>query len=211
MRYRDRVLSLLGSLRALLVMRSWQRAKGIGRDHGFTADEMALLEVLARLIVPSGDTSPGAAQLREVGPSAAELLDQLVAGSPSRQAVYARGLADLNQQARRQYKTEFVDLRHDDQVQLLQHVERLGARSSSTQSFRPKVRAKLLARYHQWTSPAVEWFPTLVQDVLTAFYTSPVSWAWLGYDGPPMPEGYRYPPEVRSPREDAAPTNGVAV
>jgi electron transfer flavoprotein beta subunit len=42
----------------------------------------------------------------------------------------------------------------------------------------------------------------LVDDVFQAFYTNEVSWVWLGYDGPPMPDGYPNLSEGRSKTKD---------
>jgi hypothetical protein len=33
-------------------------------------------------------------------------------------------------------------------------------------------------------------YPVIRNDCIQIFYTSQVSWVWLGYDGPPMEKGY---------------------
>src|SRR6266850_1932664 len=68
--------------------------------HWFTADERALVDVLADLIVPSDEIAPGVAQMALEGRSVVETLDGLVAGSRPRQAVYARGLVALDRLAK---------------------------------------------------------------------------------------------------------------
>jgi len=160
--------------------------------HWFTADESALVEILADLIVPSDDTGPGAAQLALAGRPAAATLDRLVAGSPLRQVVYARGLPALNLLAKDAYRSKFLDLSPQNQVQLLQVVDRVGRQWAEPGSFASKIGTRIIILYHKWSGlfPAVLFFRTLVQDVLQIFYTDPLSWAWLDYDGPPMPEGY---------------------
>jgi hypothetical protein len=44
----------------------------------------------------------------------------------------------------------------------------------------------------------VDFFSGFVDDVFEAFYTSPVAWNLLGYDGPPMPLGYLDPTRRRT-------------
>jgi hypothetical protein len=158
----------------------------------FTADESALVKILANLIVPSDDTGPGAAQLAVAGRPAVETLDRLVAGSRPRQAVYARGLPALDRLAKDAYRSKFADLSQPDQVRLLQVVDRVGRKWAKPDSLASKIGTRIVILYHKWSGlyPAVELFRTLVQDVLQTFYTDPLSWAWLDYDGPPMPEGY---------------------
>ena len=171
----------------------------------FTADESALVEVLANLIVPSDEASPGAEQMDVLGGSAGETLDRLVAGSQRRQALYARGLLALDRLAKDEYKATFVALSQEKQVHLLQFVDRLQQKWSKPISLTAKLKTKIAILYHKWSGlfPAAELFPTVVQDVLQAFYTNRVSWAWLGYDGPPMPEGYPHPLDRRSSVQEA--------
>jgi len=170
----------------------------------FTADESAQVEILANLIVPSDDTGPGAAQLARAGRPAVATLDRLVAGSRSRQTVYARGLVALDRLAKDAYQSKFADLSQQNQVRLLQLVDRVGRKWAEPGSLASKIGTRIIILYHKWSGlfPAVEFFRTLVQDVLQTFYTDPLSWAWLDYDGPPMPEGY--PGLVHRPLKRAA-------
>ena len=160
--------------------------------HWFTANESALVEMLANLIVPSDDTGPGVAQLAFAGRPVVETLDRLVAGSRPRQAVYARGLLAMDRLARDAYRSKFADLSQQDRVRLLQLVDRVGRKWAKPDSLASKIGTRIIILYHKWSGlyAAVEFFRTLVQDVLQTFYTDPLSWAWLDYDGPPMPEGY---------------------
>lgn len=204
-----------GKLGALVL--SPQTAKELARRHRerlrdgrrwFTADETALVEVLAHLIVPSDETGPGAEQLRLLGRPVAETLDRLVAGSQRRQVLYARGLLALDRLANDKYQAHFVELSPQNQVHLLEVVDQLRLKWSQPSSLSAKIKTKIVKLlYDQWSgvSPAAELFPTLVQDVLQAFYTDPVSWAWLDYDGPPMREGYPNLLASRSPVGEAKP------
>jgi hypothetical protein len=158
----------------------------------FTADEFALVEVLANLIVPSDEIGPGAEQMAALGRSTGQTLDRLVAGSQRRQAVYGRGLVAFDRLAKDRYRSNFADLSQDNQAQLLRFLDRLHQQWSDQFALPAKLRARTSILYHKWSGlfPAVELFPALVQDVFQAFYTDRLSWAWLDYDGPPMPAGY---------------------
>jgi choline dehydrogenase-like flavoprotein len=175
------------------------------RPYSFTAEESALVKVLADLIVPSDATSPGAEQMGVRGRSAVETLDRLVAGSQRRRAVYARGLLALDRLAQDKYKSPFIELSWKNQLHLLQFVDRLHQQWSKPISLTAKVKAKIVILYHKASGlfPAVELFPRLVQDVLQVFYTDRISWGWLDYDGPPMPAGYPNLLDRRSPVPEA--------
>lgn len=147
----------------------------------FTPQERALTEALACVIVPSDDTSPGA---EDAGVT--DALDRLLASSPERQVLYARGLLSFDDWAQRKHGRAFAMLPLAQQVDLLREADRIHrGRSGEPGALRAVKRL-----YYMWRLPAVDLFPQLVQDVLGAFYTSWVSWVWLRYDGPPMPHGY---------------------
>jgi len=162
------------------------------KNHWFTREERAQVYVLATLIVPSDEMSPGAEHLDVLGPSVVDRLDALVAGSPHRQVLYARGLLATDQLARDKWGGKLVDLSSDYQLNLLGFIDHLNQKWSKPTSLMRKITRKLVTLYYRWSGlfAAVELFPRLVQDVFQVFYTDQVSWIWLGYDGPPMPNGY---------------------
>jgi len=91
-------------LGAFVMLLSPKQAKALARRRRerpreglrwFTAGESALVETLANLIAPSDATGPGAEQMALLGRSAVETVDRLAAGSPCRQALYARGNTSL--------------------------------------------------------------------------------------------------------------------
>src|SRR6267143_1452903 len=90
-------------VRRELKRRDQERSRGDGR--WFVPEESALVEVLARLIVPSDETGPGADQMGLVGPSATETIDDLVKRSPSRHTLYPRGLLTLDRIATEKHKS----------------------------------------------------------------------------------------------------------
>jgi len=177
---------------------SWRRRRTLARrererphDSGrwFTPEEALVVEALASLIVPSDETGPGA---KEVGVTAS--LDRLLAQSPSRQHAYRSGLLACDEWARRQHGRCFAELTVDQQRELLDWVDPAGSRPVKPSSLGHKVWRKATDVYRKWRCPFVELFPELARDVMGAFYTHPVTWHWLGYDGPPMPAGY---PDLR--------------
>jgi hypothetical protein len=186
------VATWLSPARGARELRRLEQNRPRDGERWFTREESALVEILASLVVPSDETGPGADQMGRMGPSAAETLDHLVRRSSRRQTLYARGLLALDRLARQQHRSRFVELSRDDQLRLLHFIDRLQLTWSSPRSLRDKIGSKIAILYRKWSGvyAAAELFPFLVQDVLQAFYSNRVSWTWLGYDGPPMPEGY---------------------
>src|SRR2546425_334661 len=86
------LLSPFGAARALK-RRDQQRRQDGGR--WFTAEESALVEILARFIVPSDETGPGADQMGSAGRSSGEKPGDLVESSPPRPRLYCRGVLAL--------------------------------------------------------------------------------------------------------------------
>jgi hypothetical protein len=158
-------------------------------------DEREIAAALASLIVPPDDTGPGAAEAAVV-----DGLDQLLAASPERQPLYRSGLQGFATLAWHRHGRPFSELTTAERLDLVTLVDGITARTAWTRtgSRGQRVRRRIAAAYHRWPAPgawhgagdAAAFFPRLTADVLAAFYTSPVAWAWLGYDGPPMPDGY---------------------
>jgi hypothetical protein len=181
------VMMLLSPGQVRQRMRRDRTRPGRGRQW-FTTEEAALVEALANLIVPSDETTPGAAEMDVLGRSAVEALDELVAGCADRQTVYTRGLLALDRLALDTHGHRFVDVSDEDQIRLLERLDQQQQAWFAPMPIPARAKTKLLMLYHQRSglSPAVELFPKLVADVLQVFYTNRVSWVWLGYDGPPM-------------------------
>jgi hypothetical protein len=183
-----RVLSLLAwRRRRRLARREGERSREAGR--WFTPGEALVVVALASLIVPSDDGEPGANEA-----DVTSALDRLLAHSAPRQSLYAHGLLACDEWALRQHGRLFVDLTAEEQLGLLRWVDRVRARWAGAASMTGKAVRRVVMVYTKWRNPLVELFPGLVRDVQGAFYTSRVSWQWLGYDGPPMPQGY---PDLR--------------
>ena len=168
-------------------LRQRRRQRGDRSTRWFVDDEIALVRALASLIIPSDESGPGAHEAE-----VPDRLDAMVAASPELQSVYERGLFAVDALARRTHAASFVDLTSKQQLQVLHEVERLFHAMAAPGPLRVRlasatVRLRLAAN---GSLPAARLFARLVDDVKQVFFTSPVSWGWLGYDGPPMPHGY---------------------
>ena len=158
----------------------------------FSAAERQVAEALAARVMPSDADGPGA---REAG--VADALDRrLLAESPERRAFYGRGLAGLERASRGRFGRSFAGLSDTDQDRLLEELSGV-AETRFRGPFTSRIPRRLTVLYYRWRFPAVDFFAQFVDDVFEAFYTSPVAWGWLGYDGPPMPLGYLDPTRPR--------------
>lgn len=169
-----------------------QRARSGNGRTWFLPEEAKLVDVVSRCIVPSDDSSVGVEDMDVLGSPALDSLDELVAHSSNRQALYARGLFALDELAVREHRAAFIELAEEEQLKLLRMVDEVRRRWSTPTSFGSKIQNKVSVLYHKWTGLffIVDLFPLLVRDVFRVFYSSQVAWVWLSYDGPPMPDGY---------------------
>ena len=192
-----RLLNLSLNLEYELAHRNRKRPED--STHWLISEETALIDVLASLLVPSDENTPGANEMDVLGSSAAKVLDILIAGSSWRQYLYAKGLIAFDKLAERTYKSKFTELEVSRQLELLKYLEKSIQNRQNIHSPMSKLRKNILIipQLREGSLPAIELYPTLVMDIMQAFYTSEVSWIWLGYDGPPMPHGYT---ELHNPR-----------
>jgi hypothetical protein len=140
---------------------------------------------IAATIIPSDETSPGAVEAGVV-----ETLDHKLARSLPRQGLYARGLASCDRLSFRRHRRRYVDLTTHEKEDLLREIERYYSPGHTSAARTGRILRGLLRLYASVRFPVVQLFPVLLEDVMEAFYTHPVSWQWLNYDGPPMPQGY---------------------
>lgn len=158
-----------------------------GKVSWFTPNESALVNALASLIVPSDDVSPGAQDAEAVN-----TLERNVANSSQRKELYSRGLYSFDKWAQWKYGLIFIKLTPDHQLALMKVIDQEYQKLYKKASLGSKLmrKFKVLPYLRMGLFDAVELFPTLKYDVLQTFYTSDISWVWLGYDGPPMSAGY---------------------
>lgn len=164
-----------------------------GEGNGwFTPEETTLLSALAALIVPTDELGPGASKIDIV-----DALGNIGEKSQDRYILYRKGLDAFDEVARRQHGSVFAKLTYEQQVRILESLDNamlLTAGTAGKNSLAARANRKARKMYHKYKlngfGEAMDLFPVLVNDVLECFYTSPVAWNWLGYDGPPMPNGY---------------------
>jgi hypothetical protein len=159
----------------------------------FTAEEAAVAEALARIIVPSDDETPGIDEVGVLDTPAMQVLDRLVAASSERQKLYSRGLLAFDVWAHKKFKRSFAQLPVDDQTELFKSAEQLSQRYWGGSSVVQKAwrRLRAMARARTGAFFAAQLYPQVRSDCFRIFYTSRVSWVWLDYDGPPMDKGYQ--------------------
>ncbi|MEW6246149.1 MAG: gluconate 2-dehydrogenase subunit 3 family protein [Nitrospirota bacterium] len=152
-------------------------------------ESFAVLEALASLIVPTDGHGPGAIEAR-----VAIELDRTLIGNPARRMQYFLGLRAFDDYARTRFGSGFPTLPHHRQLELLSAVHQAGERiHSEAGSLAERAQRKIsywyYARWHRLL-PLIEFWIIVRADVLTVFYSSREAWDWLGYDGPPFPNGY---------------------
>lgn len=161
-----------------------------GSNSWFSPREYAIAGALAAMIIPSDETGPGALEA-----NVADSLDRLLAERKNRHTLYQEGLNAFDELSQREYAQGFVELTNKQQINL---IERVGNASEelelSEYSLSNRFKRKIKYYYYKYNpnglGATIDLFPKLVRDVKRAFYTSQVSWDWLGYDGPPQPLGY---------------------
>jgi hypothetical protein len=168
-----------------------RRSKKLSTEGGrwFSQNESILLGTLAALIVPSDEKGPGASDA-----NVNDYLDRLVATKKGHQEVYSNGLYDFDKLAKKKYGQMFADLTPGQGIELLELVDRAAKDINvRVDSLSKRIYRKLkYYEYAKWDGlgTTIDLFPILVKDVMGAYYTSQVSWDWLGYEGPPQPRGY---------------------
>lgn len=157
-----------------------------------TAEEAAVAEALAKIIIPSEEESPGIDEVCVLGPGAITLLDKMIRKCPDRQRAYSRGLLSFDIWAFKEHGCKFPDLSADQQTNLFRAAQEMNDSLNAGISRLDKVWRRLgaLAQIRKGTLYAALLYPRIREDSLKIFYTSRVSWIWLAYDGPPMDKGY---------------------
>lgn len=158
-------------------------------EHWLTKDEHASLVALAAVIIPANGTEPGATDA-----GVTDQIDWMLKRRPNLQMPYRHGLLSLDNLAQVQYKRRFAQLPYDNQVRLVEILDQAKEVLEKTpESLLARVERKLSWSYYSWmgvSKPAVNFLDQAVEDVNVTFYGSKVAWDWLGYDGPPFPNGY---------------------
>ncbi len=153
----------------------------------FTARECTLISALAALIVPEDETGPGASDIDIAA------LEHIVERKKDRQILYRQGLDGFDEAARSEYGQVFDKLTHEQQINLLKLIEGAIVAGKAGDSLFARIRRKAKHIYYKnklgFEGESIYLFPILVEDVMKVYYSSQVAWDWLGYNGPPMPNG----------------------
>ena len=188
------------SLRLGLRVKEWLAMRSAGErgtdegDRPLTSDQRQLLEVLALIVIPKDESGPGADEANVVA-----TIEERLAQMPARRVEYLRGLKGFDDAAKKLHGVGFLALTAAQQGELFQDA----AEGKFTGIARLAGQAgwKMTRLYQLVRHPQTHLVPVLIQDVFEAFYSHPVSWEWLRYDGPPMPLGY---PDVTQHRDGTA-------
>lgn len=169
-----------------------KRERPVESNRWFTPEECTLIGALAALIVPSDEIGPGVSDIDIV-----DALGRVVEKSEERQILYRKGLDAFDEVALREYGSVFARLTGEQQLSILKSLDNATSLSkaiTASRSLFERANRKAKKIYYKYKlngfGEAIDLFPVLVNDVVECFYTSPVAWNWLGYDGPPMPNGY---------------------
>jgi hypothetical protein len=187
-----------------------RNARRVGTARPWLMPEEALVaEALAKIVVPSDEESPGIDEVCVLGQSAIDVLNEIIKRCPDRQALYPRGLLAFDVWALKEHGCNFTELTLDKQTRLFRAAQGLNDRFWDGRSKIGRIwrRLETLLEMRRGTYYAAMLYPLVREDSLRIFYTSRVSWIWLGYDGPPMENGYA---SLTEPR-DAAKQPGLRV
>jgi hypothetical protein len=176
-----------------------QAGRQSGSQQWLTSEEAAVAQALVKIVVPSDEESPGIDEVCVLGPSAITSLDKMIKECPERQHSYSRGLLSFDFWALKEHGCKFSELSIDQQTKLFRAAQVLSDHWNANGSLIGKLRRRLgaLAEIRRGTFYAAPLYRMIRDDSLQIFYTSRVSWVWLGYDGPPMEKGYL---DLSSPR-----------
>ena len=147
------------------------------------------MTALGAVIIPTNGMEPGATEA-----GVTEQIDRMLAQTPRFHKDYAEGLLALDNFAQAQHGTRFDQLGYDHQVRLVEMLDQAKQiLDKEPVSLPARVEQKLGWLYYSWmgiSKPAIYFLDRIVKDVTGSFYGSKVAWDWLGYDGPPFPNGY---------------------
>jgi gluconate 2-dehydrogenase gamma chain len=138
----------------------------------FTRHHFQTLRLLADMIIPADEHSPGAADA-----GAAEFIDFLSSRNPDMAAIFNGGLAWLDHYMQKKYAADFLSARPAQRTELL---DKLAWKKNSTAE----------------TAPGEPFWVWLRNMVVDAYYTSPVGVKDLGYMGNAAMSQFSVPAEA---------------
>jgi len=164
----------------------------------FSPHQGATVALIASLIIPT-DKDPGANEAGVV-----YYIDNLVGSDGEKREEYTKGIEWIDDFSQRKFGTgnSFIKLKPKEQLDILTQMEKR-LQVLDEFSVAPKDKVKLIAfrmrrklnTYLLKLSDApdvdlAEFFRTMKYDVFDGFYSHPISWPMLSYQGPPQYSGY---------------------
>lgn len=153
----------------------------------FDKHQYELVATLAAILIPSDD-GPGATEAGVV-----DDIDKLVADSENRRGLYTKGLQWIDDLSQGKYETGFLSLDTKEQINLLHRIDESATmRRRPVTSFIDRVDRKIEKIWDDrfGIGRKASFFKTIQKDVISAFYSNPISWHAIGFYGPPQPVGY---------------------
>jgi hypothetical protein len=136
-----------------------KKATGVYAPKLFNAHEYKTMQRLADLIIPADEVSKGA-----LDSGACEFIDLLSSQNPDMAYIYTGGIAWLDRQMQKRYRSDFVDAKPEQQTAMLDLI-----------AYRKNDSPEL--------GPGIQFFDWARKMVADAFYTSPVGIKDLGFVG----------------------------
>ncbi len=132
------------------------------------------------------------------GPSTKEIdlvhaLSVFVNGSPQRFLAYREGLARVEILSQTLYASRFGELPLESRHRLLAYLDEVKTNIDQPAStLKDKIVRKLRYVYYTWRGvlQTADFWITLRNDSIAVYYSHELTWKWLGYNGPPFPDGY---------------------
>jgi hypothetical protein len=149
-----------------------------------SAEQVELLKTLCGLMFPDDGNGPSALDLKLV--EALEVSGQSV-------QLYSEGMKALDTLSRRKYGRPFSLLPVERQISVLHRLDGVVQEIyKAPQNFRSRIVQKLTYLYYWWNGSwrAAEFWCRLRDDACRTYYSHDLTWKWLGYSGPPFPNGY---------------------
>ena len=176
-----------------------ETAKGTYKVKTFEPAEFQTLERLAEIIVPKDDTSGSA---RDAG--APEFIDTLASQNETLANIFHGGLAWLDSEMRKRYKSTFVDAKPENQTAMLDVLVQAEREEASRRSeelvYQKSAGYKAFSGYTVKRSsqlgPGVVFFDWVRKMTVDAFYTSPIGVKDLNYLGNRAYSKYTVPQEA---------------
>ena len=176
------------------------RVSSSRQPRALSPHEYVTVAAMAALIVPTDD-DPGATEA-----DVADYIDRKASRLAAERHRYATGVRLMDDCSARLFGRgrRFIDLTPEQQLEVLKKTEAtLEMRLRPVTSLWGRAWRKVQKIHDDLfgLGDSVSFFRYLREDMMAGFYTNPISWAMLGYIGPPQPRGYPHyedcPPQER--------------